>query len=238
MHQDITSVLQTLQKKFKTITYVSTLKSGKEATVHIVEVNGKLHALKVYKNQQKYSSRGEYLLLSEISSRTLRSAVRNKSRKGRGLLQELWTFREYDMMRKLYKRNASIPKVLAFTNEAILMEYLGTSKVPAPRLVDITLTKDEAEFCFQEVIRNLELFLDFRIVHGDFSEFNILWYEKKPYIIDFPQVLHLDSNPNAEEKFLKDLENVKRYFGKYGIKNVEKETNELYEVFLRKKYYG
>jgi len=42
------------------------------------------------------------------------------------------------------------------------------------------------------------LFHDCRLVHADFSEYNLLWYKKTVYVIDVSQSVEHDPNPNPK----------------------------------------
>src|SRR5438552_3331743 len=70
----------------------------------------------------------------------------------------------------------------------------------------------------------VEKLLDAFIVHGDLSEYNLLLYRDRIFVIDFPQAVDLSSRPNRHRRFEKakpllrrDLENVARYFSQYDI---------------------
>ena len=59
------------------------------------------------------------------------------------------------------------------------------------------------------------VFWNFGIVHADLSEYNILWWNNEPYVIDFPQAIDKKTNPNAEEILDRDLRNITNFFGKF-----------------------
>jgi RIO1 family len=50
-------------------------------------------------------------------------------------------------------------------------------------------------------------------VHGDLSEYNLLWYKSKVYFIDVSQSVEYD-HPNALVFLRKDLENISKFFAK------------------------
>lgn len=143
------------------------------------------------------------------------------------------------MIKELYEYSTNIPKAFAFTNSAILLEYLGTEQFPAPKLNEVNLNRDEVIFCFNEVIQNIELFIEFGFVHGDLSAYNILWWNKQPYIIDFPQTLDIKSNKFAYDRFNKDLKNIENFFN-YSIDNnyLNKVIAKLKHQFNNKRIYG
>ncbi|PIU02615.1 MAG: serine/threonine protein kinase, partial [Candidatus Diapherotrites archaeon CG09_land_8_20_14_0_10_32_12] len=66
-----------------------------------------------------------------------------------------------------------------------------------------------------------------RLVHGDLSEYNII-FSKDVYFIDMSQSTTYD-NPRAKKFYLKDLQNIKKLFEryKYNSEFVEKEIEGL-----------
>jgi len=98
------------------------------------------------------------------------------------------------------------------------MEYVGLPHDPAPLLHDVAPAPDEAHDLFTRVMRNVELWLAYNVVHGDLSAFNILWWEGNVTIIDFPHAVDPHVNPNARDLLARDVDNVCRYFGRYGVR--------------------
>ncbi len=131
------------------------------------------------------------------------------------------------MLEKLYELGTKIPKPILYIEDAIFMEFLGNQDFVAPTLCDVNLTKDEAESAYKKVIDTMIVFWNFGIVHADLSEYNILWWNDEPYIIDFPQALDKRTNPNAEEILNRDLRNITKFFGKF-IKTDFDETKKAF----------
>jgi RIO kinase 1 len=71
------------------------------------------------------------------------------------------------------------------------------------------------------------------LIHGDLSEFNVLLDTGGPVIIDLPQAVNAAGNNNAERILKRDVDNMRRYFGKYApellITDYGKEIWALYE---------
>ena len=51
------------------------------------------------------------------------------------------------------------------------------------------------------------------VVHGDLSEFNVLLGESGPVIIDLPQAVDAAGNNHACRMLLRDVANLRDYFG-------------------------
>ena len=206
------------------------IKSGKEATVYRANLDGSLVAMKLYKHPEERTFRNTdvYLLGKFYKKTSEHKAIKKKNTFGKKLLHANWIRREYFMLEKLFLLDASIPKPLLHIESAIFMELLGDETEVAPRLCDVKLSAEDAKHAFDTVLESMRIFWEFGIVHGDLSEYNILFWKKKPYIIDFPQSINRKEHPNAEEILIRDIRNVVRYFRKYG----EREEENIIESFL------
>lgn len=211
MTESIIEILESFKTDYPDITYVKEIKSGKEATVHLVKSKGELLALKIYKQHAQNAERGTYMAIAGLDARTQR-AIRKRTNRGKQMEKELWTDREFRTLQKLNYLGAHVPKAYAHNELAILMEFLGDEISPAPRLSETKLTPDEARNALNVILRDIVLLLQLDLVHGDLSAYNILWYKQQPYIIDFPQVLDLKNNRSAHEKLDKDIANIQKYF--------------------------
>jgi RIO kinase 1 len=54
-------------------------------------------------------------------------------------------------------------------------------------------------------------------VHGDLSAYNVLYWEGRISIIDFPQAFDPMLNPNAYSLFARDVERLCQYFARYDL---------------------
>ena len=205
------NILSEWVKKYPDFKVVAKLKSGKEADVWHVSVKGDSYALKVYDLNAQLSTKGEYTEGQWIKEPSLRKAVKQKTTVGKVLQQKLWTKREYYLLKKMYEQGAIVPKVIGYTDNAILMQYLGDESGPALRLIDIKLDNSIKAQVIAQIEASIKLFLDNGIVHGDLSAYNILWWNDKPWIIDFPQAIDVRHNPNWKQFYERDLQNIYKY---------------------------
>ena len=97
------------------------------------------------------------------------------------------------------------------------MEFLGDENGPAQPLNRARLSNDEAHEIFARLIGNVELLLAQDLIHADLSPFNVLIWQERPIVIDFPQAIDPIDNPNATFLLLRDMENLCSYFARYGI---------------------
>ncbi|MEO8288843.1 MAG: RIO1 family regulatory kinase/ATPase [Chloroflexota bacterium] len=206
------------------------VKGGKEATVYCCEADPvmglDLLAAKVYRPRIFRNLRNDSLYRmgrtsldangKRVGSREAR-ALENKTRFGQNLRQSNWLATEVATLEVLHAAGADVPRVYANNDNAILMDYLGEVDWPAPVLQNVTLSREEARPLFDRLVYNIDLMLMNNRIHGDLSAHNILYWEGKATIIDFPQAVNPDVNPYAYEIFERDVTRVCQYFEKYGI---------------------
>ncbi len=214
---DSNHIIEKAAKRNHEVKLVAEVKSGKEATVYKVILDGTLVAMKLYKNpeERSFKNAGAYLVGKHYKTSSHKRAIEKNNKFAKSLKHENWVKREFAMLQKLFEKGACIPQPILQIDNAIFMELLGNEAEIAQRLCDIALTKAEAQKAFDLIIKNIKIFWDFGIVHADLSEYNILYWNSKPYIIDFPQSIDIRNQENAEEFLDCDLRNITRFFQKY-----------------------
>ena len=128
-----------------------------------------------------------------------------------------WSSNEYQTLARLHELGADVPKPLASSENAILMEYLGDEVQGAPTLHMVALEQTDAQRLFDQVIGNIVVMLRECLVHADLSAHNILWWNGEIRVIDLPQAILVDKHPGAFELLTRDVDRVCRYFAKQGV---------------------
>jgi RIO kinase 1 len=54
-------------------------------------------------------------------------------------------------------------------------------------------------------------------VHGDLSAFNVLVWDGRAFVIDFPQAVVASVNPNARQLLDRDVARLAQHFARYGV---------------------
>jgi RIO kinase 1 len=204
---------------------IGIVKSGKEATVYCCKGGPSsglgLLAAKHYRQVEYRNFRndavyapGRYAALSSRSKR----ALQNKTRHGRDVQFGFWINSEYETLRILHSIGADVPKPVARSGSALLMEYVGDDSAPAPMLSRIALDAEDASAAFDRLLKNVTLWLRYDRIHGDLSAYNVLYWRGAPKVIDFPQAIDARLNPNAYSLLQRDLENLIGYFARSGIR--------------------
>lgn len=227
--EDLGQIIEQVKKSGHKLAVLSNIKSGKEATVYRVMLDGNLVAMKVYTNpeERSFKNTDTYLLGKYYKKPSERRAVAKNNKFAKKLRHKNWIKREFFMLQKLFNSGAIIPKPILQIDNAIFMELLGDINEVAPRLCDIELDKGEAEKAFKLILNSMKIFWEFGIVHADLSEFNILWWRESPFIIDFPQSVDRRTHPNPREILERDIKNVVNYFSKYQDINYDEIMNEF-----------
>lgn len=215
--ENFQKLLDCAKKLGHTVEILSSIKSGKEASVFSAVLDGRLVAMKAYTNPEERAFQGTdmYLEGKFYKHASEERAMRKKNAFGRRMQQENWMKREFFVLQKLYNAGAVIPEPFLQVENALFMELLGDDETIADRLIDTVLSEGEAVLAFQSVLKSTKIFWDLGIVHGDLSPYNILWWKSQPYIIDFPQSIDARTHPDARAFFERDLKNIVKYFRKF-----------------------
>ena len=144
-------------------------------------------------------------------------------KKGKRNIIFAWVQREYRNLLKAREANLSVPTPLTFSNNVLVLEFIGDSGMIAPKLKD-EIPKSPKEF-FEKIISNVKKLYMAGLVHADLSAFNILNYNEKPVFIDFSQCTPLDSS-RASEYLERDIRNICTFFRKIGLKADETKVKE------------
>ncbi|HEX6489265.1 MAG TPA: RIO1 family regulatory kinase/ATPase [Candidatus Dormibacteraeota bacterium] len=203
---------------------VRSVKSGKEASVYLCRgsdrAGGALVAAKAYLSVSRRTFRDDSVYREggmRAANRRLVVAATKRTRFGREVRFGGWIGHEFETLRALYAAGASVPRPIAVAGEALLLGWIGDSDGAAPPLHSVRLEGDEAAAVLAELLRQVELFLAHDIVHGDLSEYNVLFWEGRPVVIDFPQAVDPRFNRAAKALLERDLRNLAAYFARAGV---------------------
>jgi RIO kinase 1 len=200
---------------------ISGIKTGKEASVFLGTNSSGLVAVKIYTDLRVRSFKHDeaYRNGRFIGDARIQKAIEQGSQKGLDAHQSLWVQEEFRQMQHLYQHGVRVPKAIAVSGVALVMEFIGDKDGnPAPRISDLRMERAEAEEAFRQSVQNLKLIVKAGRVHGDYSTFNILWHEEKAVVIDFPQVMEFKNNPAAEAFLKRDIQSLCKSFLKQGVK--------------------
>ena len=240
---------------------LAVVKGGKEASVYRCAAHpatgeswlaAKVYRPRMFRNlrNDKAYRRGRLTLDTNgkaVDPRDVRlqKALLKKTGLGEQVAHTSWLMHEYTALQMFYEQGAAVPKPVAVSNNAILMQYIGDQSGAAPTLHERKLNPDEVQPLFAEVMRNVRLMLSNGRVHGDLSAYNILYWAGQIILIDFPQVINshitrdthiLGSrvNPDAFDILERDIIRVCDYFQQYGMRlKPRRIAQELWQRYAR-----
>ncbi|XP_005112900.2 serine/threonine-protein kinase RIO1 [Aplysia californica] len=198
------------------------ISTGKEANVyHATARDGTDRAIKIYKtsilifkDRDRYVS-GEFRFRHGYCKSNPRKMVR------------LWAEKEMRNLARMHKVGIPCPEPILLKNNVLLMTFIGEDGVAAPLLKDATLVEWKARELYLDVILMVRrLYHQCRLIHGDLSEFNMLYCKGQAFIIDVSQSVEHD-HPHAMEFLRKDLTNVTEFFRKRNVPTMT--IKELFE---------
>ena len=230
--------LQALYERGYITDVLGELKSGKEATVYTVSTPVGLAAAKVYSDMAVRSFKDDQIYRQGrvIADGRIKKAIERRSKTGLEAQQALWIFHEYSELWELYNAGIPVPKPLvgpgaddmAQAGRVVLMDYIGAEDEPAPRLADVRLSTEEAQDAWQQSMDIMLALLKMGRVHGDFSTFNLLWWNQEVIVIDLPQMVKIEENHAAAEILEQDVNSLCKSFKKHGIQ--EEPQLVLYDI--------
>ncbi len=206
---------------------LSELKSGKEATVYLVEGPEGLMAAKIYADLEVRSFKNDsaYREGRFIGDDRAARAIRSRTRFGLSAQQQMWVRHEYRQLWELHEAGIPVPKPLIGphasdiheSGRVVLMELIGDRDGPAPRLSDVRLEPDVAEDAFGQSIDIARRLHALGKAHGDLSTFNLLWWQNRVVCIDVPQMVDADENTSFGQFLRRDAATLCRSFRRLGI---------------------
>lgn len=153
-------------------------------------------------------------------------------RKSHQIIQT-WALKEFKNLQRAFDQGIQVPRPVIVRRNILVMEFIGSDGRPAPQLRQCkTLSQDEVHSIYQQVINQIEkLWTKANLVHGDLSPYNMLYTDKKVYVIDMGQAV-LTNHNFADAFLLRDIENILFYFSEYGIDLHT--TEELFEKITKR----
>ncbi|KAL0241531.1 hypothetical protein GEMRC1_006766 [Eukaryota sp. GEM-RC1] len=145
------------------------------------------------------------------------------SKKNSRKMVTLWAEKEFRNLSRVHRSGIPSPRPLHIHDHIIIMTFIGKKGIAAPRLKDVADQFDEEklyELYYSSVKIARDLWTKCKLVHGDYSEYNLLVDRSKSLVvIDVGQSVEND-NPLALEFLRSDLNNVNNFFRKYGVRTI------------------
>ena len=218
-------------------TVVRQLMSGKEATVYVVRCGDETRCAKVYKEatQRSFRQAVDYTENRKVRNTRQARAMAKGTRFGRQATEAAWQSAEVDALYRLAAAGVRVPKPHNFCDGVLLMDLVTDEHgAAAPRLNDVAFTPEEARTHHRTLIAEVVRMLCAGVVHGDLSEFNVLLGEDGPVIIDLPQAVDAAGNNHAARMLLRDVANLRAFFGRFAPELLETDYgHEIWDLYRR-----
>lgn len=217
--------VMTLYKMIKDhiIAYVNgPVSAGKESVLFwaVDEKNNNI-ALKIYLVSTSNFKKREQYITGDPRFSKLKRGTKN--------LIYLWAKKEHKNLSQCYSNEIPVPKPLYVVNNVLVMDFIGEDGSPSKLLLNSEVNEDDYS---QAISIITKLYQKAKLVHGDYSEYNIFKTEKGLVLFDLGSAVDF-RHPNAQEFLKRDIYNINRFFSKRGIsvenpsKIFEDITNEL-----------
>ncbi|KXJ78563.1 hypothetical protein RP20_CCG004225 [Aedes albopictus] len=198
------------------------ISTGKEANVyHATAKTGMDYAIKIFKtsilifkDRDKYVT-GEYRFRHGYSKHNPRKMVRT------------WAEKEMRNLVRMKKCDLPVPEPILLRSHVLVMEFIGKDGWPAPKLKDVELSGSKARELYRDAVEMMwAMYNKCKLVHADFSEFNLLFHNGKIVIIDVSQSVEHE-HPHALEFLRKDCTNITDFFRKKDVSTMT--VKELFD---------
>ncbi|NHJ04957.1 MAG: hypothetical protein EAX90_09045 [Candidatus Heimdallarchaeota archaeon] len=183
---------------------VAEVNSGKEASIYVAHLKGAPLIVKMFRLQLTSHNKAKRRRAGNPQTRATSFAST-----------------EYTKLSLAFQANVRVPTPALKVNNIILMSFIGENWIPAKQLRNVIL--EEPIEVFDEIVEQLKImYQKAHLIHGDFSEYNILFHDSQPFIIDFPQAIDMRLLSNRSELgykrnlpiLRKDIDTICKYFEK------------------------
>jgi len=189
------------------IAYVNgVISAGKESVLFWgVDKNDVNVALKIYLVSTSNFKKREPYILGDPRFSHIKKGTKN--------LVYLWARKEFRNLTQCYEAGIPVPRPLHLTKNVLVMEFVGENGAPCKSLLYSEVTDDDYH---QAISIIKDLYHKAKLVHGDYSEYNIFKTENGLVVFDLGSGVDL-RHPNAQEFLKRDIYNITKFFHKRGI---------------------
>ena len=203
------------------IAYVNgAVSAGKESVLFWgVDENDSNVALKIYLVSTSNFKKREPYILGDPRFSNVKKGTKN--------LVYLWAKKEHRNLTQCFEAGIPVPKPLYVSNNVLAMEFVGENGAPGKSLLDSQVDEDDYNQAIQIIS---DMYHKAKLVHGDFSEYNVFKTENGLVVFDLGSAVDL-RHPNTQEFLKRDINNITRFFKKRGV-SVE-DPDQLFEDIVK-----
>ncbi len=125
-----------------------------------------------------------------------------------------WVKKEFANLKRAKRAGVRVPDPIATERNVLVMEYIGGADGRAKRLGEVHIENPETAY---EVLREyMRRLYAAGIVHGDLSEYNVVFQDGQLVVIDLGQSVTVH-HPNSRGFLERDCRNVATFFRRQGM---------------------
>lgn len=222
-------ILESLVRRNKLFELSGAVSSGKEANVYTAKCSGTLVSkfiqpadegstedgttvpvvLKIYKTSTMlFKDRTRYI----VDEQRFKSFCTSNPRK----MIKLWSEKEVRNLKRLQKSGIPSPRPLYLKGSVLVMTMIGDTQ-PACRLRDADLPPAGWVAAYDECVGLLkDMYQKARLVHADFSEYNLIYHNGRVHVIDVGQSIDVYQD-NSNSFLVMDVLNCNEFFKRKGV---------------------
>ena len=205
---DKTTVLQLYDLiNSKIISYVNgVVKAGKESVVFWAkDYEDNDIALKIYLVTTSNFKRRSQYVIGDPRFVNVKKGTKN--------MVYLWARKEFQNISKCYDCGISVVKPRHVSKNILIMDFEGNYGTPENTLLESEI--DEKDYQ-QSISLITDLYQKAKLVHGDFSEYNIFKTKNGLKIFDLGSAVDT-THPNTRDFLKRDINNITNFFVKRGL---------------------
>jgi len=205
---DKTTILQLYDLiNSKIISYVNgVVKAGKESVVFWAkDYDDNDIALKIYLVTTSNFKRRSQYVMGDPRFTSVKKGTKN--------VVYLWARKEFQNISKCYDCEIPVVKPRHVSKNILILDFEGTDGKPEPTLLESQIDENDYQ---QSISLITDLYKKAKLVHGDFSEYNIFKTKNGLKIFDLGSAVDT-THPNTMEFLKRDINNITNFFVKRGL---------------------
>ena len=205
---DKTTILQLYDLiNSKIISYVNgVVKAGKESVVFWAkDYDDNDIALKIYLVTTSNFKRRSQYVIGDPRFTSVKKGTKN--------IVYLWARKEFQNISKCYDSGISVVKPRHVSKNILIMDFEGIDGKPEPTLLESEIDENDYR---QSISLITDLYQKAKLVHGDFSEYNIFKTKNGLKVFDLGSAVDT-THPNTMDFLKRDINNITNFFVKRGL---------------------
>ncbi len=203
----------------KIISYVNgVVKAGKESVVFWAkDFDDNDLALKIYLVTTSNFKRRSQYVMGDPRFTNVKKGTKN--------IVYLWARKEFQNISKCYDCGISVVKPRHVSKNILIMDFEGTDGKPEQTLLESEIDENDYR---KAICLIADLYKKAKLVHGDFSEYNIFKTKNGLKLFDLGSAVDT-THPNTIDFLKRDSNNITNFFVKRGL-TVENPTDILERI--------